>query len=110
MFDPALNLPDDTLIEMVRLSPLIRKSLNAAGLKTIGEIRAMSDDKLRTMRGIGTGSLAYLRKTIGTGLKAKQAGQAHDHPVLRLRRADRRHGPGNRAADRDPEESDRGNR
>ena len=71
MFDPVPNLPDDTLIEMVRLSPLIRKSLNAAGLKTIGEIRAMSDDKLRLMRGVGTGSLAYLRKTIGTGLKAK---------------------------------------
>jgi hypothetical protein len=65
MFDPDPNLPDDTLIEMVRFSPLIRKSLNAAGLKTIGEIRAMSDDKLRRMRGIGTGSLAYLRKTIG---------------------------------------------
>jgi hypothetical protein len=40
-------------------------------LKTIGEIRAMSDDKLRRMRGVGTGSFAYLRKTIGTGLKAK---------------------------------------
>jgi DNA-directed RNA polymerase alpha subunit len=66
MFDPAPDLPDDTLIEMVRLSPLIRKSLNAAGLKTIGEIRAMSDDKLRTKRGIGTGSLTYLRKTIGS--------------------------------------------
>jgi Bacterial RNA polymerase, alpha chain C terminal domain len=71
MFDPAPNLPDDTLIEIVRFSPLIRKSLNAAGLKTIGEIRAMSDDKLRRMRGVGTGSFAYLRKTIGTGLKAK---------------------------------------
>jgi hypothetical protein len=71
MFDPAPNLPDDTLIEIVRFSPLIRKSLNTAGLKTIGEIRAMSDDKLRIMRGVGTGSFAYLRKTIGTGLKAK---------------------------------------
>jgi hypothetical protein len=50
MFDADPNLPDDTLIEMVRLSPLIRKSLNAAGLKTIGEIRAMPDDKLRTKR------------------------------------------------------------
>jgi len=65
MFDPAPNLPDDTLIEMVRFTPLIRKSLNSAGLKTIGEIRAMSDDKLRRMRGVGTGSLVYLRKTIG---------------------------------------------
>jgi hypothetical protein len=72
VFDPAPDLPDDTLIEMVRFSPLIRKSLNAAGLKTIGEVRAMPDDKLRRLRGVGTGSLAHLRKTIGTGLEAKR--------------------------------------
>ena len=72
MFEPAPNLPDDSLIEMVRFSPLIRKSLNAAGLKTIGEIRAMSDDKLRRLRGVGTGSLAHMRNTIGTRLKAKE--------------------------------------
>ena len=71
MFDPVPNLPDDTLIEMVRFSPLIRKSLNAAGLKTVGEIRAMPDDKFRRLRGIGTGSLAHLRKTFGGGLKVK---------------------------------------
>ena len=71
MFDPCPDLPDDTLIEMVRFSPLIRKSLNAAGLKTIGEIRAMPDEKLRKMRGIGMGSLAHLRETTGVGLKAK---------------------------------------
>jgi hypothetical protein len=65
MFDPAPNLPDDTLIEMVRFSPSIRKSLNAAGLKTIGEIRAMSDDRLRIMQGVGPGSFAHLRTTIG---------------------------------------------
>ena len=74
MFDPAPNLPDDTLIEIVRFSPLIRKSLNAARLKTIGEIRAMSDDKLRRMRGVGTGWFAYLRTTIGTRLTAKPKG------------------------------------
>ena len=71
MFDPVRNLPDDTSIEMVHFSPLIRKSLIAAGLKTIGEIRAMPDDKLRRMRGIGTGSLAHLRKIIGGGLKGE---------------------------------------
>jgi hypothetical protein len=65
MFDPAPNLPDDTLIEMVRFSPLITKSLQTAGLKMIGEIRAMSDDKLRTLRGVGTSTLAYLRRTLG---------------------------------------------
>jgi DNA-directed RNA polymerase alpha subunit len=66
MFDPVPNLPDDTLIEMVRFSPIIRKSLNVAGFKTIGEIREMSDDELRTMRGVGTDLLAYLRRTLGT--------------------------------------------
>jgi hypothetical protein len=71
MFDPIPSLPHDTLIEMVRFSPLIHRALKAAGLKTIGEIRATSDDKLRLMRGIGTGSLAYLRKTI-SGLQAKE--------------------------------------
>ena len=65
MFDPVSNLPDDTLIEMVRFSPIIRKSLNVAGLKTIGEIRELSDDELRRMR-VGTGVLAYLRRTLGT--------------------------------------------
>ena len=71
MLDPVPNLPDDTLIEMVRFSPLIRRSLNTAGLKTIGEIRAMSDDKLRIIRGIGAGAFVHLRATIGTGLKTK---------------------------------------
>jgi hypothetical protein len=70
MFDPALNLSDETLIEMVRFAPLIRKSLHAAGLKIIGEIRAMSDDDLRRMRGVGPGTLAHLRRTLGA--KAKQ--------------------------------------
>jgi hypothetical protein len=64
MFDPAPNLPDDTFIEMVRFSPSIRKSLKAAGFKTIREIRAMSDHRLWMMRGVGAGSFC-LRATIG---------------------------------------------
>ena len=70
MFDPVPDLPDDTLIDMVRFSPLIRKSLNAAGLKTVGEIRAIPDDQLRRLRGVGTGSLVYLRDKLG--LKASR--------------------------------------
>ena len=71
MFDPVPDLPDETLIEMVRFSPLIRKSLNAAGLKTVGEIRAISDDQLRRLRGVGTGSLVYLRDKLGLRAKGK---------------------------------------
>jgi hypothetical protein len=70
MFDPAVDLPDDTLIEMVCFSPLIRKSLQTAGLKTIGEIRAMPDHNLRTMRGVGIKTLANLRSALD-GRKAK---------------------------------------
>ena len=44
MFDPAPDLPDDTLIEMVHFPRLITRSLSKAGLKTIGQIRGMSDD------------------------------------------------------------------
>jgi DNA-directed RNA polymerase alpha subunit len=82
MFDLVPDLPDDTLIETVRFSPLIRKSLNAAGLKTIGEIRAMADNELRRMRGIGTGSLAYLREALGV--------RVDFHVEARLRRVARR--------------------
>jgi hypothetical protein len=65
MFDPVPNLPDDTLIEMVRFPAMIRKALNNGGLKTVGEIRASPDGELRRMTRIGKGSLAYLRKTLG---------------------------------------------
>jgi hypothetical protein len=65
MFDPAPNLGDDMPIESVRFPRLIRRSLTAAGLKTIGEIRGMSDTKLLLMRGVGTSRLANLRRTLG---------------------------------------------
>jgi hypothetical protein len=39
--------------------------LKAAGLKTIGDIRGMSDTKLLLMRGVGIGRLANLRRILG---------------------------------------------
>lgn len=45
MLYPVPELPDDTLIEQVRFSTAIRNALNAAGMKTIGEVREMSDDR-----------------------------------------------------------------
>ena len=65
MFDPAPNLPDDTLIEMVRFPTIIRNALTSAGLKTVGDIRTARDIELGGIRRIGKGSVALLRKTLG---------------------------------------------
>jgi hypothetical protein len=69
MFDPAHNLPDDTLIEKVRFPTVLRNALISAGIKTIGDIRATSDVELGRMRWIGKESLAYLRRTLGKAKK-----------------------------------------
>jgi hypothetical protein len=65
MFDAAPNLSDETLIETVRFPTILPNALISAGLKTIGEIRAMSDDELGRITRIGKESLAYLRRTVG---------------------------------------------
>ena len=65
MFDAAPNLPDETLIETVRFPTILRNALMSAGLKTIGEIRAKSDDELGRITRIGKESLTYLRRTLG---------------------------------------------
>lgn len=66
MLYPAPGLPDITLIENVRFSTRIRNALNAAGMKTIGEVRETSDDTLLSLPDLGPGSVAHLRKTLGT--------------------------------------------
>jgi DNA-directed RNA polymerase alpha subunit len=53
------------LIQNVRFSTRIRNALNAAGMKTIGEIRETSDDNLLSFQDLGPGSIAYLRETLG---------------------------------------------
>jgi DNA-directed RNA polymerase alpha subunit len=65
MLYPAPELPDDTPIENVRFSTRIRNALNAAGLKTIGEIREASDATLLSLQNCGQGSVAHLRETLG---------------------------------------------
>jgi hypothetical protein len=61
----APGLPDDTLIEKVRLSTRIRNALSASGLKTVGEIRGTSDATLLSLQDIGRGSVAHLREALG---------------------------------------------
>jgi len=65
MFYPAPELPDDTPIENVRFSTRIRNALDAAGLKTVGEVRETPDATLLTFQDLGPGSVAHLRETLG---------------------------------------------
>jgi DNA-directed RNA polymerase alpha subunit len=65
MLYPAPELPDDTLIEQVRFSTRIRNALNAAGMKTIGEVRETSDDNLLSLQDLGPSSISHLRETLG---------------------------------------------
>lgn len=62
---PTPELPDDTSIDHVRFATRIRNVLNAAGIKTVGEVREISDDTLLSLRDLGPGSVAHLRKTLG---------------------------------------------
>ena len=61
---PALGLPDETPIASVRFSTRVTKALNAAGVKTVGEIREASDATLLSFPNLGAGSIARLRETL----------------------------------------------
>jgi hypothetical protein len=65
LFDPTPELPDDTPIGDVELSPRIRRILAAWGLKTVGEVRQSSDERLFSLPKLGPRSVAYLRQTLG---------------------------------------------
>jgi hypothetical protein len=56
---PAPGLPDETPIANVRFST------NAAGVKTVGEIRQASDATLLTFHDLGASSVARRRETLG---------------------------------------------
>ena len=65
MLYPTPGLPDDTPIENVRFSSRIKNALNAAGLKTIGEVREASQKMLLSCQDLGPGSVDQLRKSLG---------------------------------------------
>jgi DNA-directed RNA polymerase alpha subunit len=75
--DP-LELPDDTPISDVKLPTRTQNALTAAGLKTVGEVREISDENLLSLHGLGKGSVALLRETLGLpsrdGVRPAQAG------------------------------------
>jgi DNA-directed RNA polymerase alpha subunit len=65
MVAPTPELPDDTPIERVLFSTRIQNALRAADLKTVGEVREMSDETLISLPDLGKGSLAALRGNLG---------------------------------------------
>jgi hypothetical protein len=64
MLYPAPELPDAP-VENVRFSTRIRNALSAAGMKTIGEARETSDDRLRSLRTLATARSPIFLKTLG---------------------------------------------
>src|SRR3984893_15356785 len=65
MVAPTPELPDDTPIERVLFSTRIQNALRAADLKTVGEVREISDETLISLPDFGKGSLAALRGKLG---------------------------------------------
>src|ERR1700730_11425944 len=65
MIEPTPELPDDTQLDNVELPARIRNVLTAAGLKTVGEVREISDETLLSFQDLGTASVAHLRETLG---------------------------------------------
>ena len=65
MLDPIPELPDNTLISDVEFPARIRQVLSAASLKTVGEVREVSDEVLLTFPDFGKASISHLRETLG---------------------------------------------
>ena len=61
MFDLESDLPDDTLVEMVRLPTRIPNAVKFAGLKTIGDLRETTDEMFASIPNLGPGSVKWLR-------------------------------------------------
>jgi DNA-directed RNA polymerase alpha subunit len=65
MLAPTPELPDNTPIERVIFSTRIQNALRTAGLKTVGEVREVSDETLISLPDFGKSSLSDLREKLG---------------------------------------------
>jgi DNA-directed RNA polymerase alpha subunit len=63
--EPTPELPDNMPIRDVQFPTRIKNAIFAAGLKTVGEVREISDEALLTLPDFGNASIAHLRKTLG---------------------------------------------
>jgi DNA-directed RNA polymerase alpha subunit len=65
LIDPTPELPDDTPISDIEFPARIRNVLRFAGLRTVGDVREVSDETLLSFQDLGKGSVALLRETLG---------------------------------------------
>jgi len=65
MIVPSPELPDDLPIASVELPPKVQQALTAAGLRTVGDVREVPDERILQIQDLGESSLALLRKTLG---------------------------------------------
>ena len=65
VFDPTPELPDDTPIDSIQFPIRVHKALMAGGFSTVGEIRETSNEMLLSLQDLGSGSVSYLRETLG---------------------------------------------
>jgi hypothetical protein len=63
--EPTPELPDNIAILEVRFPTRIRNVLFAAGIKTVGEVREMSDQALLSLPGFATTSITQLHEMLG---------------------------------------------
>jgi DNA-directed RNA polymerase alpha subunit len=54
MLNPNPELPDNIQIDRVQLPTRIRNALNAAGLRTVGEVREASDEGLLSLQNMAS--------------------------------------------------------
>ncbi|QQO16853.1 hypothetical protein JJB99_12240 [Bradyrhizobium diazoefficiens] len=62
---PTPELPDDTPLANVRLPSRVQNALQAAGFKTVGEVRDATDKTLVSLQDLGKKSVSELRDTLG---------------------------------------------
>ena len=63
--EPTPELPDNMPVRDVRFPTQIKSALFAAGLKSVGKVREISDEALLSLPDFGTASVAHLRETLG---------------------------------------------
>jgi hypothetical protein len=64
LLHPTSELPDDTPVEQIRLPWHIRRTLNCAGLITVGNVREAANETLLALK-LNCGVVDYIRATLG---------------------------------------------
>jgi DNA-directed RNA polymerase alpha subunit len=62
---PTPELPDETPTRGANFPTRLKSALFAAGLKTVGEVREMSDEDLLRLPDVGKGAVIQLRRMLG---------------------------------------------